>query len=52
MVNIIIICVLAAIAGGVAWYLYRKKKSGAACVGCPYSGKCGCNCSENGKADR
>ena len=46
MLNALIIIILVAIAGGIAYYLYRAKRSGAACVGCPHakqcSGKCGC----------
>lgn len=53
MENVIIIIILIAIVSGVVWYLIREKKSGAACIGCPYAkqcgGKCnsGCNCDSN-----
>ena len=45
MENIVIILVLAAILGGAAWYIYKAKKSGAKCIGCPDSGTCSGNCS-------
>ena len=48
MTNIIAIAVLVAIIGAAGRYVYRAKKSGAKCIGCPVeggcSGKCGCGC--------
>lgn len=47
MENLIIILVLLLIVGGAAAYIYKAKKSGQKCVGCPYSkecGKIGCRC--------
>ena len=45
MENLIIVLILVGIAVGIVWYLYRAKKRGQACIGCPYakgcSGKCG-----------
>lgn len=55
--NVIIIAVLALIAGGIIWYLYRAKKNGQACIGCPASKKCNGKCSHcdgsccDGKSD-
>lgn len=46
MENIVIILILAAILGGAALYIYKAKKSGAKCIGCPDSGSCG-GCSGN-----
>ena len=43
--NIIIIAVLAAIVAGIAFYLYRSKKRGKSCTGCPCSKNCSGNCS-------
>lgn len=47
MENIIIIAILFCITGSIIWYLYRSKKRGAVCIGCPYSkqckGHCGCS---------
>ncbi|MBQ8524314.1 MAG: FeoB-associated Cys-rich membrane protein [Clostridia bacterium] len=45
MVNLILVVILAAIAGSIIWYLYRAKKRGATCIGCPHAKKCGGNCS-------
>ena len=46
--NVIVVVILLAIVGGIAFYLYRAKKRGEACIGCPYakqcSGKCGGSC--------
>ena len=45
MVNYIIIAVLL-IVGGAGVYIYKAKKQGQTCVGCPHAkpcgGKCGC----------
>ena len=46
MVNFIIIAVLVLIVGGAAYYIYRAKKRGAKCVGCPYAKQCGGHCGE------
>ncbi|MBQ7975379.1 MAG: FeoB-associated Cys-rich membrane protein [Clostridia bacterium] len=49
MENIILALVIAVIIGGAALYIYRAKKSGQKCIGCPESktcGKCNCGCSE------
>ncbi len=45
MENFIIIAVLVCIVGGAVYYIYREKKRGAACVGCPYAKQCGGKCS-------
>ncbi|MBQ3127055.1 MAG: FeoB-associated Cys-rich membrane protein [Clostridia bacterium] len=51
MINIILILILAAIAGAVIFYLYRQKKRGVTCVGCPYAKQCSgkCSCGEEKK---
>ena len=49
MEDIIIIAILLAIVGGIGWYLYRAKKRGQKCIGCPYSKECGGNCGTNKK---
>ncbi len=40
MTDIIIIAVIIAIVGAAAFYIYREKKKGAKCIGCPYSKEC------------
>ncbi len=48
MVDLIIIIVLLCIIGSIIFYLYKAKKRGETCIGCPYakqcSGKCGEGC--------
>ena len=39
MVDFILIVVLAAIIGGIILYLYRAKKRGETCIGCPHAKK-------------
>lgn len=46
MENIIIIAIVAAIVFLAAFYIYKAKKSGQKCIGCPHS----CSCSAAEKA--
>ncbi|MBR2452788.1 MAG: FeoB-associated Cys-rich membrane protein [Clostridia bacterium] len=41
MKNFIIIFVLIAIIGLISRYIYKSKKNGKKCIGCPYSETCG-----------
>ncbi len=41
MANIIIIVLLVILEGLAVSYLYRAKKKGKTCIGCPYSDSCG-----------
>ena len=46
MTDILILAVVAAAVGLAVRYIYKEKKRGSACIGCP-SGSCGecrCNC--------
>lgn len=45
MENVILIALLGLIIGGAAGYIYKAKKRGVKCIGCPNSGKCSGNCS-------
>lgn len=56
MEDIIIIAILVVIISLAAFYVYRAKKKGKKCIGCPDSGSCGkescgcgCGCSEEPK---
>ena len=40
-VDIIVILIIAAIIGGASYYIYKAKKSGKKCIGCPDSATCG-----------
>ena len=42
--DIIVIIIIAAIIGAISFYLYRQKKNGAKCIGCPYSKECSGKC--------
>lgn len=50
MENAAIVIILLVILGLAGYYIYRSKKSGKTCIGCPHSGSCnsgksgGCNC--------
>ena len=39
--NIILAAIILAIVAAVAVYLYRAKKRGETCIGCPYAKQCG-----------
>ncbi len=42
--DIVIIAVIVLIIGSAAFYIYKAKKSGKKCIGCPDSGSCqGCS---------
>lgn len=47
MTDIIVVAVLVLVVGGAVRYIYKEKKRGAKCIGCPHSkscgGSCGCN---------
>ena len=40
MINVIIVLAVLVILGGAALYIFKAKKAGDACVGCPHSGEC------------
>lgn len=40
-IDIIIIAVIVLIIGGAALYIYRAKKRGVKCIGCPNGASCG-----------
>ena len=44
MENIIVILIVAVILALAGSYVYRAKKSGRKCIGCPHSKTCGKNC--------
>ena len=44
MENIVLAAALALIIGGAAMYVYRAKKKGRRCIGCPDSAGCGKGC--------
>ena len=41
----LVVFVIAVIIGGASFYIYKAKKSGKKCIGCPHSGSCGGGCS-------
>ena len=48
MDDIIIIAIVVVIVGLAAFYVYKAKKSGKKCIGCPDSGSCTHNCGSCG----
>ena len=45
MENVIVIAILVAILGAAVCYVYKAKKRGQKCIGCPDGGNCSGNCS-------
>ena len=44
MINYILAGIIVCIIGAIVFYLYKAKKRGDKCVGCPYAKQCGGNC--------
>jgi len=52
-IDLIIIVVIAVIIGSACFYIYKSKKSGKKCIGCPDSASCrSCNCGCNETKNR
>ena len=52
MTDILILLVLALIVGSAALYVYKAKKRGQKCIGCPDGGSCGGGCCGCGNAKK
>ena len=51
VINIILTLILITALGGSGYYIYRAKKNGQTCIGCPYAKQCNSNnCSCNKKS--
>lgn len=46
MTDFIFAAILLAIVGAAAWYVYRSKKRGVKCIGCPAAGSCAHGCGQ------
>lgn len=52
MTDFIIIVILAGIVGGAATYIWKAKKKGVKCIGCPSGATCGkCSCGSKSACD-
>lgn len=47
LVNIFLVIIISIIVGVAALYIYKSKKAGAACIGCPYAKECASKCKCN-----
>lgn len=45
LTDIVVILVVVLILGSAAGYVYKAKKKGRRCIGCPNGGNCSDNCS-------
>ena len=48
LTDIILVLILLCIAGATGFYLYRAKKRGETCIGCPHAKQCGGKCGGTG----
>lgn len=44
MTDILILAVIALILGAIVLYIYKEKKRGTKCIGCPHAKTCGGGC--------
>jgi len=44
MIDLIVILILLLILGGAGLYVWRAKKAGKKCIGCPDAARCSGNC--------
>ncbi|MDO4618637.1 MAG: FeoB-associated Cys-rich membrane protein [Clostridia bacterium] len=44
MANLIVSLILLCTVGGIVFYLYKSKKRGQTCIGCPYAKQCSGKC--------
>ena len=49
MINVVIVVILAACVGGACYYIYKSKKKGVKCIGCPYEKSCSGGCGGHNK---
>lgn len=47
MGNLVVLGIVALLAGAAVRFLIREKKRGAGCSGCPSSGACHCDCGKD-----
>ena len=40
LINIILVIVIVALVGLACLYIYKSRKAGAVCIGCPYAKEC------------
>ncbi len=52
MENVILILILLLIIGLICRYLYKAKKRGQTCIGCPYAKQCAGKCRCNSTAEK
>lgn len=52
MENFVIVAILFLIIGGIFLYIYKEKKSGKKCIGCPHCKNCSSGCSSCAEKSR
>lgn len=46
MADFIVIVILVCCVGGACYYIYKNKKKGVKCIGCPHAKSCGGGCGD------
>ncbi|MDO5154724.1 MAG: FeoB-associated Cys-rich membrane protein [Eubacteriales bacterium] len=52
MANVIIIVILIILIGSACYYIWKNKKKGIKCIGCPYANSCGGGCGGNSSIEK
>lgn len=47
MANIFIVLIIIGLVGLACYYIWKNKKKGVKCIGCPYAQSCGGGCAEH-----
>lgn len=40
LVNVVVTLIIVALVGAACYYIYKEKKKGTRCIGCPMAGNC------------
>ena len=51
MIDLVVILILVLIVGAIWMYIYKSRRSGVKCIGCPFAKQCGGKCSCKPKND-
>jgi radical SAM protein with 4Fe4S-binding SPASM domain len=47
--NVVALVIVLAVVGGAVYYIYKNRKKGVKCIGCPYAATCNHGCTGQAK---
>lgn len=47
--DVIVLLIVIAVVGAASLYIYKNRKKGVKCIGCPYANSCSGGCGGSGK---